>query len=131
DPVREVMKLTENSGADVVFETAGSQKTAAQTVDYLKRCGEIVMVGNINGETPIRLMDLMYKEGEIRTIYRYKNNFRTAISAIASETIKVNGMISAIFPLNKSQEAFETSLRDKNSVVKIVVDIAGQNAKDK
>ena len=50
DPVREVMKLTENSGADVVFETAGSQKTAAQTVDYLKRCGVIVMVGNINGE---------------------------------------------------------------------------------
>ena len=52
------------------------------------------------GKSPIRLMDLMYKEGEIRTIYRYKNNFRTAISAIASETIKVNGMISAIFPLN-------------------------------
>lgn len=129
DPVKEVMKLTENSGADVVFETAGSQKTAAQTVDYLKRCGTIVMVGNINGETPVRFMDLMYKEGQIRTIYRYRNNFKTAISAIASGTIRVKDMISAVFPLNKSQEAFETALRDKNSVVKIVINIEGQTVK--
>ena len=61
--------------------------TAAQTSDLVKRGGVIVMVGNINGETLYRFMDLMYKEGEIRTIYRYRNNFHTAIRAVADGRI--------------------------------------------
>lgn len=130
DTVKEVMRLTGGAGADVVFETAGSQRTAAQTVDYLKRCGTIVLVGNVNGETPVRFMDLMYKEGEIKTVYRYKNNFKAAVSAIASGSIRVKDMVSDVFSLDRTQEAFETSLRNKMSVIKIVVDLAGENTKE-
>lgn len=126
DAVAEVMRLTDGFGAEVVFETAGSQKTAAQAAMYLKRCGTIVMVGNVNGETPIRFMDLMYKEGEIRTIYRYKNNFKTAISAIASGNINVKGMVSKVFPFDETHDAFMCALKDKMSVVKLVVEITGE-----
>ena len=125
DPVAEVMRLTDGAGADVVFETAGNVKTASMTVDYVKCCGTIVMVGNVNGETPIRFMDLMYKEGEIKTIYRYLFNFKTAIAAIASGSIDVKGMISRVFPFEQTQEAFECSLKDKMNVVKLVIDVAG------
>ena len=84
-----VTELTEGRGADVVFETAGNSHTAAETSDLVRRGGVIVFVGNINGETPYRFMDLMYKEGEIRTIYRYHNNFPTAIRAVSTGRIDV------------------------------------------
>lgn len=128
DTVAEVMRITEGLGADVVFETAGSRRTAAQTVDFLKRCGTIVLVGNVNGETPVRFMDLMYKEGEIKTIYRYRNNFKTAIAAIGSGCIDVKRMISRVFPFSQTQEAFECALKDKMSVVKLVIEIAGEHS---
>ena len=125
DAVAEVMRLTEQTGADVVFETAGNSKTAAQTVDYLKRCGTIVLVGNVNGETPMRLMDLMYKQGELKTIYRYTSHFRTAVAALASGSIDAKRMISRVFPFEQTQDAFNCALKEKMTVVKLIVEIGG------
>lgn len=125
DAVTEAMRLTEQIGADVVFETAGNRKTAAQTVEYLKRCGTIVLVGNVNGETPMRFMDLMYKQGELKTIYRYTHHFRTAVSALAAGNIDAEKMISQVFPFEQTQEAFSRALNDKTTVVKLVIEIGG------
>lgn len=125
DAVAEVLRLTDQMGADVVFETAGSSRTAAQTVDYLKRCGTIVLVGNVNGETPVRFMDLMYKQGELKTIYRYTSHFRTAVSALSSGSIDAKKMISRVFPFEQTQEAFTCALEEKMTVVKLVVEIGG------
>lgn len=123
DAIAEVGRLTGNEGTDVVFETAGNQKTAAQTEKYLKRCGIIVLVGNVNGQTPYEFMDLMYKEGEIRTIYRYKNNFGTAISMVSAGKVDLESMVTEVYPFSRVQEAFERSITDKQNVVKLVIDI--------
>ena len=123
DAIAEVGRLTRNIYADVVFETAGSPKTAAMTEKLLKRCGIIVMVGNVNGQTPYEFMDLMYKEGEIRTIYRYKNNFDKALSLVSSNSVDLKKMVTEIYPFGKAQKAFERSISDKQNVVKIVIDI--------
>ena len=48
--------------ADVVFETAGSPKTASMTVDVLARGGKIVMVGNVPGKTENGIIDIELKK---------------------------------------------------------------------
>lgn len=119
--IERVMELTDAEGADVVFEAASNPHTAAQTSDLVKRCGIIVMVGNVNGETPYRFMDLMYKEAEIRPIYRYRNNFGTAIRAVASGKIDVTKIISHEFDFKDVQTAFEHSLYHRQDVIKAVI----------
>ena len=116
-----VLELTGGTGADVVFETAGNPHTAGQTSDLVRRCGVVVMVGNINGETPYRFMDLMYKEGEIRTIYRYRNNFETALQMVASGKIDLRRIVSHQFDFQDVQLAFENSLNDRQDVIKAVI----------
>lgn len=116
-----VLELTGGVGADVVFETAGNPHTAAQTSDLVRRCGVVVMVGNINGETAYRFMDLMYKEGEIRTIYRYRNNFETALQAVAAGRIELKRIVSHQFDFQDVQLAFENSLYNRQDVIKAVV----------
>lgn len=116
-----VTELTEGRGADVVFETAGNSHTAAETSDLVRRGGVIVFVGNINGETPYRFMDLMYKEGEIRTIYRYHNNFPTAIRAVSTGRIDVKAIASHQFDFQNVQEAFDAALYQRQDVVKAVI----------
>lgn len=123
DPVQKVMEITQKEGCDVVFETAGSPFTASQSVNYLKRCGKIVFVGNINGQTPFDFMELMYKEGSINTIYRYRNNFSSCITAAASKTVQLEDMKSAVYDLKEAQKAFECSSNDKANVIKVLVKI--------
>ena len=119
--IERVMELMDGEGADIVFEAASNPHTAAQTSDLVKRCGIIVMVGNINGETPYRFMDLMYKEAEIRPIYRYRNNFGTAIRAVSSGKIDVKKIISHQFDFTDVQVAFEHSLYHRQDIIKAVI----------
>lgn len=121
DTAARVMELTGGEGADVVFEAASSPRTAAQTSDLVRRCGIIVIVGNINDATPYRFMDLMYKEGEIRTIYRYRNNFETALRAVSSGRIDVKRIISHEYDFADVQAAFDNSLYNRQDVIKAVI----------
>mgnify|MGYP004531603259 FL=1 len=121
DTVQRVMELTDGEGADVVFEVASNPVTAAQTVDLVRRCGVVVMVGNINEKTPYRFMDLMYREGQIRTIYRYRNNFDTALRAVASGRIDISGIISHEFDFSDVQAAFDESMHNRQNVIKAVI----------
>lgn len=124
DAAEKIRTLLGGEGADVVFETAGSQKTAAMTVDVLRRGGKIVMVGNIPGETPIPFMKLMYLGGSIDTIYRYRNNYETVIDLLARDAIPAEQMITHQFPLEESQKAFETAIGEKDRVTKVMICVA-------
>lgn len=121
DSVARIAELTNGEGSDVVFEAASSPHTAAQTPDMVKRCGIIVIVGNINEPTPYRFMDLMYKEGEVRTIYRYRNNFETAIRAVAAGRIAVDRIISHEYSFEHVQDAFDHALYHREDVIKAVI----------
>jgi L-iditol 2-dehydrogenase len=121
DVAAKVAAWTGGKGADIVFETAGSKATASKTGALLKRGGVIVMVGNVEGQTPFDFMELMYKEGEIRTIYRYKNNFSTAIEAVASGVIDVKAIVSDRFEFQEAQQAFDRVIHDKQKVIKAVI----------
>ena len=116
-----VNEFTDGEGADIVFETAGNSVTAGWTPSLIRRCGTIVMVGNINKPTPIDFMDLMYKEGNIRTIYRYRNNFPTALAAVSSGKIDISGIASHEFPFEETQAAFDVNIDKKSEVTKVVI----------
>ena len=117
-----VAALTGGEGAQLVFETAGSPHTAAMTERVLARGGTVVLVGNVGGQTPYPFLDLMYKEGELRTIYRYCNNFGTAIRAVASGRIPLGAIEPAVFPFARTDEAFTRALDGKGDFTKAMIE---------
>ena len=122
DVKKRVMELTGGRGADLVFETAGNQKTAAQTIDLVRPGGKIVMVGNVHGETPFRFMEANNKEADVISVFRYVNIYPMAISAVASGQINVKDMISKTFPFEKTQEAFECAVNEQDTVMKVLIE---------
>ena len=126
ESVEEIRALLGGAGADVVFETAGSPKTASMTVDVLARGGKIVMVGNVPGKTPIEFMKLMYLGGGIDTIYRYRNHYEMVIDLLARNVIPAEKIISHVFPFTRSQEAFETAIGQKDKVSKVLIEVASE-----
>lgn len=123
DIVQELLSETDNEGADIVFETAGNKNTAQLTPALIKRGGCIVLVGNINDEVPMKFMDLMYKEGEIRTIYRYTNNFEQTINAVATHKIDLSPIHPRIYSFSETQKAFDEAITDKMNIIKSIVKV--------
>jgi L-iditol 2-dehydrogenase len=125
DALARIAELTDGQGADVVIETAGSEITLKQTADAVSRGGTIVLVGMTpNDETCFNFMKLMGKEGQLKTIFRYRNMYPVAINAIASGAIDVKGIVSHEFDFDHVKEAFDFVSANAKDVVKAVIKIS-------
>lgn len=124
DAVARILELTEGQGADIVFETAGSKITAAQTSFLVKRGGTIVMVGNIFEDTPFSFRNMYKKEAQLKTVFRYRNTYPVAIQAVAGGKIPVKEIVSAQFDFEHAQQAFENAVDDKRNCIKNIINIS-------
>lgn len=117
-------ELTDGKGFDFVFETAGSPKTAAQTPDLVKPGGNIVMVGNIMGETPFNFFKTNeMAEVNIISVFRYANIYPTAIATTAAGTTPTKKIVSNVFKFDEVQKAYECALNEKEMAVKVVIEM--------
>ena len=124
DALAKINELTAGEGADVVIETAGSEITVKQTADVVSRGGTIVLVGMTpKDEICFNFMKLMGKEGQLKTIFRYRNLYPVAINAIASGAIDVKGLVSHEFDFDHVKEAFDFVVSNAKDVVKAVIKI--------
>ncbi|WP_411682347.1 NAD(P)-dependent alcohol dehydrogenase [Clostridium thailandense] len=122
DTVVRCKELLGNLGADIVFETAGSQITAKQAPHLVIRGGKIMVVGTIPGETPIDFLKIN-REVTIQTLFRYANRYPTTIEAISSGRLDVESMVTHIYDYKDVQKAFEESVNCKQDIIKGVIKI--------
>ena len=122
DVVKELMAASGGRGYDVVMETAGATVTTQQTPSIVKRGGTIVLVGMPPQDTfPFNFTELMNHVAQIKTIFRYKNQYPVAINALASGKIDVSGIVTHEYAFEDIAEAFRINIEERSSVVKIVI----------
>ena len=109
-------------GPDIVFETAGSPVTIAQTSLLARKGGTVVLVGMAaESEVKYNFFQAMEKELTIRCVFRYRNLYPVAIAAIASGSIDVKQIVTHEFTLDESEKAFQTVVEDAQNVVKGII----------
>ena len=83
--LKEVEAFTNGVGIEKVFETAGSPVTIAQTPYLVKKGGTITLVGMAaDPEVKFNFGQIMAKEARIESVFRYRNLYAKAISAVAN-----------------------------------------------
>lgn len=106
DALKKIEELTNGRGADVVFETAGSPVTIAQTPFIVRRGGTITLVGiSAKEEITYNFAQIMDKEATIKSVFRYRNIYPKAIAAVSSGAINVKGIVTHEFDLEHIQDA--------------------------
>lgn len=117
-----ITELFDGKGADIVFETAGSIHTVKQTPFFVRRGGTIVLVGmSPQASIKFNFQQIMMKEIQIKSVFRYRNLYSTAISAISSGAIDLKQIISHRFSFDESDLAFNTVVKEASEVVKAVI----------
>ena len=115
--------MTGGRGADVVIDCAGFSSTMQQATRCAKPAGTVVLVG-LGGSSLDGLDGNMItsKELTIRSVFRYRNLYPTAINAIGDGRIDVKSIISHRFSFDDTVEAFRTCYQDIRNVVKGVIE---------
>lgn len=124
DVLKEVERLTEGRGADLVIETAGMEITTRQAIHIARKGAIIVLVGySKSGEMSLPMSLALDKELTFKTVFRYRHIYPMAIEAVASGKVNLKGIVTNVFHFDDIQNAMDSSVRDKVNIVKSVVKI--------
>ena len=122
DAVQAVMDATNGRGADLVFETAGSQQTAQQTAELVARGGTIGMVGM--AADPVLQYDfekIMNKEVKLHTVFRYQYLYEAAIHTVSDYHLPLKKIVTNPYTFEQTSQALDDSINHKSEMVKSVI----------
>lgn len=110
----------EGPDVDMVYEAAGAPQTFPQALEIVRAQGTVVVAAYAN--PPITFDPNIIPQKEINIIgsFCYTEEFQQAIDLIASREIDFTKFISHMYPLDKTQEAFEKQADTENSIKVIV-----------
>lgn len=116
DLKEQILKITNNIGADLVILAAESSKTFYTSMDIVRDGGKICVFSSIPPMEKIELdfNSIYYKEICIYGSYSPDPiDLKNSLELIIKEDIKLEPLISKIFPLEKIKEAIALALNKK------------------
>lgn len=122
DSIEAFVKTLPGGGVDHVFECAGNRVTTLQTARLIRRAGKITLVG-VSPE-PVLELDLATlnaMEGEVYSVYRYRNVYPRIIQAVSDGVIPLKSIVSHEFDFKDVIEGVDFSLKHKDEVIKSVI----------
>jgi threonine dehydrogenase-like Zn-dependent dehydrogenase len=119
---QKIARLTNDLGADVVFDCVGTQQTLGLGIGCLRRGGRLVTVGYTQDRYPVDPREVTVNELEIRgSRSGGSRNTLQAIELVASR--QVRPLLGSVMPLSEANEALER-LRSANVVGRIVLSVS-------
>lgn len=127
NPVKEnlleiVRERTAGKGADVVFETSGSQPGVDSMVLLPKVHGTVVLVAIYGKPMTVDLKQLYYYEKNVVTArMQERSDMEKAIKLLAEKQIDADKIITSVLPLTEIQTGFDKCMDRNGSEVKVMI----------
>jgi 2-desacetyl-2-hydroxyethyl bacteriochlorophyllide A dehydrogenase len=97
---------TFKDGLDIVFDCVGSKESMTDSLEMVKRCGRIVMVGEEEAQLPATSTQIAQRELEVvGSRNGTRSNMELGLQLLARGVIRP--LISDTFPLDEINEAFD------------------------
>ena len=123
DVTAEVARLTEGHGADLSFEVVGMTSTVNLALNFLKRGGSCVLVGNLARATQdFPLQAVVTKELTVSGTCASAGEYPLCLDLIHRGIINVQPMIEGVASLEKGAEWFaKLSAKDGGKYMKVIL----------
>lgn len=123
DVVAYVQAETDGVGADVVFETSGSQPGVDTMVLLPKVHGRVVLVAIYGHPMTVDLKQLYYYEKDLTTArMQDPEDFAKAVKLLDEKAFDPDQIITSVLPLTEIQEGFARCSDRAGHEVKVVID---------
>ena len=104
DPVKAVMEMTGNMGADAVIDFVNASKTVETDMQFLRRRAKVVLVGLFGGELKLNLLSMPTKTYKLIGSYTGSITDLEQLVSLAKRGV-IRPIISNRFKLNQATEA--------------------------
>jgi len=117
----EILRETTGKGVDVVLEAVGREETIVAAVDCVRKGGTVSLVGNISPQIMLPLQKVVSRQIRLQGSCASAGEYQQAIDLIASGTIRVDLLITAVAPLSDGPSWFERLHDREPGLMKIVL----------
>jgi D-xylulose reductase len=117
----EVNRLTDDWGADAVFECSGSPRAWETIMQLVRPGGVIVAVGLPVKPVVFDVSTATTKEIRLETVFRYAHQYERSIALLASGRVDLNPLISETFAFEDSVKAFDRAVEARPTDVKLQI----------
>jgi alcohol dehydrogenase, propanol-preferring len=104
DPVKSVMELTDNLGADAVLDIVNASKTVETDMQLLRKRGKVVLVGLFGGELRLNLVSMPTRAYKLIGSYTGTLSDLIELLSLAQRGI-IKPIVSDRFKLDQATEA--------------------------
>lgn len=122
DVPAEVKKLTGGRGADVALEVVGATATIKTAIESVRKGGSITLVGNLAPNVEMPLQAIVTRELSVYGTCASSGEYPACIDLLASESIKVDDMITATASLEEGVEWFARLYGGEPGAMKVIID---------
>jgi L-iditol 2-dehydrogenase len=122
DLTREILRLTEGRGVDVVLEAVGRNETVATAIDCVRKGGTVTLIGNITPQVTLPLQKVVSRQIRLQGSCASNGEYPEAIALMAAGKIRVKPLITAVAPLSDGPSWFDRLHSGEPNLMKIVLD---------
>jgi D-xylulose reductase len=119
-----INQISDNWGADIVFECSGTERAAAGVFAPLRPGGTVVFVGIPLEPVAYSVAEAQVKEARVENIFRYAHVYPRALALMGSGKIDVKPLITDTFSFNESVKAFDYCVNMPPTSVKAQIKVA-------
>jgi L-iditol 2-dehydrogenase len=118
----EIQRRTAGRGVDFAFEVVGASATLGTAIGAVRRGGTVVLVGNVSPKTEFPMQVVVTRELTLLGTCGSSGEYELCLELLATGTIAVDPMISAVRPLAEGAEWFSRlSSRDGAAYFKVML----------
>jgi 2-desacetyl-2-hydroxyethyl bacteriochlorophyllide A dehydrogenase len=120
--VEKIFEFTDLLGADMVFECSGAQSALQNSIRYLKKGGQIIVIGFQETEISFDFSWMVHWEVDMKGSLDYDNNeFQSVIEFLEKKELNTEALITDIIPLHDLEEKGFKRLLSSPEVIKVLV----------
>ena len=120
DPVLKVMEVTGDVGADLVVDAAGNTQTLRQSLEMVRRVGQITKVGWGPKPVDISLDLLLTKAATLQGSYGHNwDTWIHVLKLIEAGKVNLKSLISDVLPITEWEKGY--SLVETREAVKVIL----------
>jgi len=117
----DVLKLTDNLGADIAFEVVGITPTIKIAVAVLRKGGSLTLVGNLSPTVEWPLQSIVTREISVYGSCISCGEYPACLEMMARGTINVDALISATAPLAEGPAWFKRLYNKEPGLLKVIL----------
>lgn len=116
-----VRDLTQQRGADIVFEVVGLSKTFQTAIHSVKKGGAVTLIGNFSATLDFPLQVAVTRQLRIQGSCASSGEYPACLDLIASGRINVEILISQVAPLAEGAIWFKKLYNREENLMKVIL----------